>query len=100
MNTFVIWGGIERAVTSQQFRGGEATALMGGIELDLRRAQLAPGEQQLTLTAVMGGIAIRMWGGRRVARRRLPGRARLRADGRDRREKLKPSPKSTASTNG
>ncbi len=60
VDAFVVWGGLERAVTSKAFRGGEATALMGGIELDLRRAELASGEQRLNLTAVMGGIEVRV----------------------------------------
>ena len=60
VDAFVIWGGLERAVVSKQFRGGEATALMGGIELDLRRTELAPGEQRLKLTALMGGIKVRV----------------------------------------
>lgn len=60
VDAFVVWGGMERAVTSTGFRGGEATAIMGGIELDLRQAKLAPGEQHLRLTAVMGGVEIRV----------------------------------------
>ena len=44
VDAFVIWAGLERAVSSKQFRGGEATTIMGGIDLDLRRAELAPGE--------------------------------------------------------
>jgi predicted membrane protein len=60
VDAFVVWGGLERALTARQFSGGRAAAVMGVIELDLRRAELAPGEQHLDLTAVMGGIELRV----------------------------------------
>lgn len=43
--------------TTDQFEEGRATAFMGGIELDLVDAELAPGAY-LTLRAVMGGIDV------------------------------------------
>jgi predicted membrane protein len=58
IDAFVIFGGLERASTSRQFRGGEASAVFGGIDLDLRRAELAPGEQRLKLFALFGGIEV------------------------------------------
>lgn len=42
---------------TQEFVEARATAFMGGIELDLSRAGLAPGAY-LTLRAVMGGIDV------------------------------------------
>ena len=56
VDAFVIFGGLESAANSKQFRGGEATAILGGINLDLRSAALAPGENRLNLTALFGGI--------------------------------------------
>ncbi len=41
--------------TTERFEEGRATAFMGGIELDLVEATLAPGAY-LTLRAVIGGI--------------------------------------------
>jgi predicted membrane protein len=58
IDAFVILGGMERAATSKSFRGGEASAVFGGIDPDLRRAQLAPGEQRLKLFALFGGIEV------------------------------------------
>ena len=58
VDSFVIFGGLERALTSQTFRGGEATAVFGGIDLDLRRARLAPGDQRMKLFALCGGIEL------------------------------------------
>jgi hypothetical protein len=60
VDAFVVFGGIQRAVTSPGFRGGDATALLGGIDLDLRRAGLASGQQSLNLSAIMGGIKVRV----------------------------------------
>ena len=60
VDSFVLWSGLERTVTSKKFRGGDATAFMGGIQLDLRQAELAPGEQVLHLTAILGGIEVRV----------------------------------------
>ena len=60
VDAFAFWSGVKRAVNTKGFRGGEATAVMGGIELDLRGAELAPGEQRLNLTAIMGGIEVRV----------------------------------------
>jgi predicted membrane protein len=60
INAFAFLGGFKRTNDSQDFRGGEATAIMGGCELDLRRASIKEGEAVLTLFALMGGIEIRV----------------------------------------
>jgi predicted membrane protein len=60
LDAWALFGGAERQVSSSQFRGGKATTLFGGIEIDLRRAQLAEGEHALDLTALFGGIEIRV----------------------------------------
>jgi predicted membrane protein len=58
LDAWALFGGAERQVTSQQFKGGKATALFGGIEIDLRQANLAEGEHALDLTALFGGIEV------------------------------------------
>lgn len=58
INAFAFMGGFKRANDSQDFRGGEATAVMGGCEIDLRRASIKEGEAVLNLFALMGGIEI------------------------------------------
>lgn len=60
VDAFAFWAGLERTSTSKSFRGGQATAIMGGIKLDLSNAELAPGEQRLQLEAIMGGIELRV----------------------------------------
>lgn len=60
LDAFAIFSGLNRRVESPNFRGGKATAIMGGIELDLRGARLAEGAAVLDLSVIMGGISIRV----------------------------------------
>lgn len=53
-----IWAGKQRKVTSPSFRRGDLTAIMGGIELDLRGAGTANGEAVIDLFVMWGGIEI------------------------------------------
>jgi predicted membrane protein len=58
VDAWAIFGGAERKATSKQFKGGKATALFGGIDIDLRQAELAEGEHALDLTVLFGGIDV------------------------------------------
>jgi predicted membrane protein len=53
-----VFGGGERMVLSQNFRGGKITSVFGGIELDLTKAKLAPGMNQIEIACVFGGATI------------------------------------------
>jgi predicted membrane protein len=53
-----IFSGGERQIVSQNFRGGKVTAIFGGSEIDLTRANLAPGRQELELACIFGGTTI------------------------------------------
>jgi hypothetical protein len=55
---FVVWSGIERKVTSPDFRGGDVTAIMGGAEIDLRPAKMPGGRAIVDLTVMWGGVEI------------------------------------------
>lgn len=55
-----IANGVELRSTATAFRGGRITAWMGGLELDLRAATLAPGGGRLEVTAFMAGVDIRL----------------------------------------
>lgn len=59
LNVTAILGSFERRVSSQDFRGGEVTAMMGGCELDLRQASIQ-GEAVLNVFAMCGGIEIKV----------------------------------------
>jgi predicted membrane protein len=56
-----ILAGVERRVSSQDFRGGTVTVIMGGCNLDLRGASMTPSHQpSLEVFALCGGIEIRV----------------------------------------
>ncbi|MCW5962795.1 MAG: hypothetical protein KIT83_02055 [Bryobacterales bacterium] len=53
------FGGVEKKVESQNFQGGEATAIFGGVDVNLRRAKLAKGQPAvLNANAIFGGIEL------------------------------------------
>lgn len=53
-----ILGGSEHRVTSHTFRGGSATALFGGVDVDLREAEITDPPAIVTATALFGGVEI------------------------------------------
>jgi hypothetical protein len=61
LTAFALMSGSERKISSQNFRGGDVTAIMGGHVLDLRSAKVAEGGSAvLDLLVVMGGVDIRV----------------------------------------
>lgn len=66
-----IWWGAEPSTTSQQFRSATLTAIMGGIELDLRRADIQ-GRADISVFAFWGGVEIKVPPTWRVTVRGLP----------------------------
>lgn len=54
-----VLGGFERRVGSQDFRGGEITAIMGGCMLDLREASIVK-EAVINVFTIWGGINIKV----------------------------------------
>jgi hypothetical protein len=69
--TAVMSGRRER-VTSTEWRGGDVTAFMGGVELDLREAKPAAAGARLDVTAIMGGVEIWVPAGWRIHPRVTP----------------------------
>jgi predicted membrane protein len=55
-----ILGGFNRKCASQQFRGGDFTAIMGGGKIDLRDAQMETDQAVIDVFAVMGGMEIQV----------------------------------------
>jgi predicted membrane protein len=60
VNGFAVLGGFQRSNNSPDFRGGELNAVMGGCEIDLRRAAIAGNEAVITTFAFWGGIKIKV----------------------------------------
>jgi hypothetical protein len=58
VNEFAIWAGKQRRNASPAFRKGELTAIMGGVELDLRAATTATGEAVIDVFVMWGGVEI------------------------------------------
>jgi hypothetical protein len=60
LSAFVIMGGVKRGSNAQDFQGGDAFALMGGVEIDLREASMREGAVIFDLFVFMGGVEIRV----------------------------------------
>lgn len=65
LDLFAGFSGHEAKSTSDDFKGGKATAIFGGIELDLRHAKIKD-KANLEVFAAFGGIDIRVPEGWRV----------------------------------
>ena len=55
-----VLSGIRRTSSSQDFRGGELTAIMGGCEIDLRQASIKEGDAVIDVFAFWGGIDLKV----------------------------------------
>ncbi len=58
-------GGGEYRISAKNFRGGTATAIMGGFDIDLRNADIEGSTAFITVNAFLGGGVIRIpeaWG--------------------------------------
>jgi len=60
INATAILGGFNRKCPSQQFRGGDLTAIMGGGKIDLREARIQADQAVLDVFTLMGGIDIQV----------------------------------------
>jgi predicted membrane protein len=62
-NSFIkamaILGGFRRTSNAQDFKGGELTTIMGGLEIDLRDASMK-GEAVIDIFTIMGGVEMRV----------------------------------------
>jgi len=60
LNEVAIFGGGKRKVTTQDFKGGELTAIFGGFEIDFRLAGMTADSAILEVNTVFGGAEIRI----------------------------------------
>lgn len=57
-SALAVMGGVGRKINSHAFTGGEATALLGGVKVDLHDAVIAGDEAVIDVFAFWGGIEI------------------------------------------
>ncbi len=58
LNEHALFGGVERRVSINNFRGGMITAVFGGVEVDFRSADIEGEEAIVFVEAIFGGIEI------------------------------------------
>jgi predicted membrane protein len=60
LDLFAFMSYITRGVSSVDFRGGQASAMMGACEIDLRNARIEGGEAVVNVFAFWGGVEMRV----------------------------------------
>ncbi len=60
LKEMVVFGGIHRKIIAQDFLGGEARAVFGGIDIDLRGASTAKDVIEIDANAVFGGVELKV----------------------------------------
>jgi predicted membrane protein len=60
LNENAIFGGVQKRVNAREFRGGQLQAMFGGIEIDMRDADIDGTEAVLHANAIFGGIELRV----------------------------------------
>jgi hypothetical protein len=61
IDAFALLGGVQRVSRATEFRGGSASAALGGCDIDLRQASMPEGGSAVLDTlAIMGGIEVRV----------------------------------------
>lgn len=59
-SSFAFMSGVKRNIFSSGFRRANVTAVMGGVELDLRQCTATGGESVIDVFTIWGGIVIRL----------------------------------------
>jgi predicted membrane protein len=60
LDAVAVFGGTERRISSQNFKGGRAISVFGGVELDFRDASIDGDEATIELNCIFGGVEIRV----------------------------------------
>jgi predicted membrane protein len=73
VHAFAAMAGVHWQSSSRAFRGGDANAIMGGVEIDLRNVLITPGQEVvIDALAIMGGVEITVPQGWRIVANVLP----------------------------
>jgi hypothetical protein len=59
-NAFAVFGGSKRRINTPDFRGGDAVAVFGGVEFDLRGAGMTVEQAVIDVNVVCGGLEVRV----------------------------------------
>jgi len=57
-SSYAFLGGVETRNNSPSFRGGSASAVMGGAKLDFRDAEIEGDQATIEVSAIMGGVEL------------------------------------------
>jgi predicted membrane protein len=60
INDVNIFGGGEKKVKSENFKGGQLTAIFGGSEIDLRASEMASGVNAIDILCIFGGASLKV----------------------------------------
>jgi predicted membrane protein len=60
LDEWAVFGGSRRRVDSQDFKGGEAFAMFGGVEVDMRSATIVQDEVVIDASALFGGVDLQV----------------------------------------
>ncbi len=60
VNDVGVLGGVQRNCSTQDFQGGELTAVMGGCEIDFREASIVNSPAVIEVFAMWGGIQLKV----------------------------------------
>jgi hypothetical protein len=60
LDEIAIFGGGEKIVTSDSFKGGKITTIFGGTDIILLRSRLAPGRHEIEVFCLFGGWTLRV----------------------------------------
>ncbi len=58
VTAFAVFGGSEKRTSTSDFKGADLTALFGGVELDLRDAEVADPPAHISANAMFGGVEV------------------------------------------
>jgi len=72
LDAVAVFGSTERRISSQNFKGGRATSVFGGVELDFRDANIDGDEATLEVQCIFGGVEIRVPDAWNVHSRSIP----------------------------
>ncbi|MES2848283.1 MAG: LiaF domain-containing protein, partial [Bacteroidota bacterium] len=57
LDATAIFGAVKKIIVSKNFRGGDATSIFGGSEIDLSKADIN-GTVKIDVTAILGGVKL------------------------------------------